>query len=222
MKKRYNQNGASNKAKSNPPKGFFDRKITCSVCGELCNRIQQNGEHYWSCSGACAVKSDITPVPESILINLGLQATGENDISKMMNIIREIRLFPTRRLVMMLIDKRNFAFTWQERIVQTAINIKPHEIKREHMDTAKYRSDEGRFGFCRNCGKDLQLTPSNQMKRFCSERCRQKWWRAHPGVITHMVSVSTCANCGVIFKNGGNQSRRFCSKECYFNYRCGR
>ena len=74
---------------------------------------------------------------------------------------------------------------------------------------------------CRQCGADLQLRNENQMKRFCSERCRQKWWRAHPGLITEKASVSVCAACGHAFKNHGNHARRYCSRACYLRSRFG-
>ncbi len=74
---------------------------------------------------------------------------------------------------------------------------------------------------CRQCGADLHLRNENQMKRFCSERCRQKWWRAHPGLITEKASVSVCAACGHAFKNNGNHARRYCSRACYLRSRFG-
>lgn len=74
-------------------------------------------------------------------------------------------------------------------------------------------------GICRQCGVALNLHIGNQMKRFCSERCRQKWWRAHPGLVTAKASVSVCVGCGRTFKNGGNPARRFCSRTCYTRHR---
>ena len=77
-------------------------------------------------------------------------------------------------------------------------------------------------GVCRQCGADLKLHAGNQMKRFCSESCRQKWWRAHPGFITDKASTSTCAGCGAVFKNGGNPARRYCTRACYIEHRFGK
>ena len=76
-------------------------------------------------------------------------------------------------------------------------------------------------GLCRQCGAPLGLHASNRMKRFCSESCRQKWWKAHPGLYRDQTSTSTCANCGETFKNGGNPKRRFCSRDCYYHHRFG-
>ena len=74
---------------------------------------------------------------------------------------------------------------------------------------------------CRQCGEPLRLHSGNHMKRFCSERCRQAWWRAHPGLVTEKASSSTCVGCGSIFKNGGNPRRRYCSRACYMKERFG-
>jgi hypothetical protein len=72
---------------------------------------------------------------------------------------------------------------------------------------------------CRQCGEPLRLHSGNHMKRFCSESCRQKWWRAHKGELSAKASTSVCVGCGVTFKNGGNPNRRYCSRDCYFDHR---
>lgn len=77
------------------------------------------------------------------------------------------------------------------------------------------------FGVCRHCGAPLEMHNGNHMKRFCSENCRQKWWRAHPGTVIKRASTSVCAACGGTFKNGGNHSRRYCSRSCYCRDRFG-
>ena len=93
---------------------------------------------------------------------------------------------------------------------QNAVPFKQQE------QTAPTRVDDSN---CRQCGMPLALHSGNRMKRFCSERCRQAWWRAHPGLITEKASSSTCVGCGTIFKNGGNPSRRYCSRTCYMRHR---
>lgn len=99
---------------------------------------------------------------------------------------------------------------------------------RENVPTAKVERNTAvpaaiidTHGFCRQCGETLDLRPGNQMKRFCSERCRQKWWREHPGLVTSKASSSVCVGCGSVFKNGGNHARRYCSRACYMTHRFG-
>ena len=79
-----------------------------------------------------------------------------------------------------------------------------------------------KFGVCRQCGAPLNLHAGNRMKRFCSENCRQKWWRAHPGAISDKATISVCAGCGQPFNNRGNPSRRYCSRTCYYATRFSR
>lgn len=72
---------------------------------------------------------------------------------------------------------------------------------------------------CRQCGEPLKLASATHMRRFCSENCRQKWWRAHKGQKTEKVSTTICLACGETFNNKGNPARRYCSRACYFQAR---
>lgn len=44
-----------------------------------------------------------------------------------------------------------------------------------------------------------------KVKRLCSERCRQKRQRGHPGAVTEAWQASVFAGRGKAFKNNGNQ-----------------
>lgn len=76
-------------------------------------------------------------------------------------------------------------------------------------------------GKCKQCGANLSCIPGHRAKLFCSETCRQKWWRSHKGEITVTRNVSICEHCGVSYKTGGNAERRFCSHSCYIEHRFG-
>ena len=73
--------------------------------------------------------------------------------------------------------------------------------------------------FCPQCGKYVkQLT--RHKRRFCSDRCRMKYWNSHPDLIERMAYYTiTCQNCGVEFRCYGNAHRKFCSRACYDAYR---
>lgn len=209
---------------------MFTRLVVCSDCGQYCERDKVHGEAYWKCkSENRLIHCAPTPVPESVLLMLteNMLETSCIDKEVVRGAIQEIRLFQDSRLIIMLQDGHNFAFVWNERRTNTSERLKGSEISRMHMKRvnlpmqAVEKSQETSDCSCRFCGKAFPLTTMNRMKRFCSEHCRQKWWRAHPGVITQKVSVSSCANCGLVFKNGGNPKRRFCSRSCYFQYRFG-
>lgn len=95
-------------------------------------------------------------------------------------------------------------------------------LKRENKaEKCEVETKQGKTAVCRQCGKPLHLHSGNRMKRFCSERCRQRWWRAHRGTVTRRASVSSCAHCGKPFKNGGDPKRRYCCQRCYFQHRFG-
>lgn len=76
-------------------------------------------------------------------------------------------------------------------------------------------------GRCKQCGADVTCVPGHRAKLFCSETCRQKWWRSHKGEVTITRNVSVCEHCGASYKNGGNAERRFCSHTCYIEHRFG-
>lgn len=95
-------------------------------------------------------------------------------------------------------------------------------MKRENkVEKRTVETGQGETAVCRQCGQVLRLHSGNRMKRFCSERCRQRWWRANRGAVTQKASVAQCAHCGKLFKNGGNPKRRYCCQRCYFRHRFG-
>lgn len=77
----------------------------------------------------------------------------------------------------------------------------------------------GRVLFCLQCGKYVKQHTRHK-RRFCSDRCRMKYWNSHPDLIRRMAYYTiTCQNCGVEFRCYGNAHRKFCSRACYDAYR---
>lgn len=75
---------------------------------------------------------------------------------------------------------------------------------------------------CPSCGKPLEQPRTGRRKRFCSELCRRAWWKNHPNAVQHggnAVYHLTCAHCGKAFDSYGNNHRRYCCRECYFEAR---
>jgi endogenous inhibitor of DNA gyrase (YacG/DUF329 family) len=73
---------------------------------------------------------------------------------------------------------------------------------------------EGRF--CRQCGKVLTASPQSKTKRFCSDKCRMAWWKAHPEAVARKaVYKLVCEHCGEAFESYGNKKRKYCSRACY-------
>ena len=73
---------------------------------------------------------------------------------------------------------------------------------------------------CFECGTPIQNTPHKREKKFCSDKCRQKWWNSHLDLVKRKAIYHlTCEHCGCVFESYGNDHRRFCSRTCYANYR---
>lgn len=69
---------------------------------------------------------------------------------------------------------------------------------------------------CRQCGILLTHTVGAKQKRFCSDKCRMKWWNAHPEAVSRKAVYSfACVHCGAIFESYGNKKRKYCSRTCY-------
>ena len=73
---------------------------------------------------------------------------------------------------------------------------------------------------CDYCGR--MITSKNKKKRFCSDKCRNKWRAEHPEHINHKaVYKCTCHFCGRSFEAYGNSRRKYCCHECYIKDRFG-
>lgn len=69
---------------------------------------------------------------------------------------------------------------------------------------------------CDNCGCPLSQAPGRKRKRFCSDKCRMAWWKAHPEAVNRKaVYHFVCPTCGMEFKSYGNAKRKYCSKTCF-------
>ncbi len=78
------------------------------------------------------------------------------------------------------------------------------------------RSQETSHKRCLQCGAKIEQPPHRKEKKFCSDKCRMAWWKAHPERVErkafyHMV----CAQCGKSFDSYGNSRRKYCSRSCY-------
>lgn len=77
---------------------------------------------------------------------------------------------------------------------------------------------------CQFCGKELQQPETGRKRKFCSEKCRRDWWKAHPEEIRRKPTAfysGVCAFCGKEFTSYGNNGRKYCSHACYVQARFG-
>lgn len=73
---------------------------------------------------------------------------------------------------------------------------------------------------CRQCGKPILQVKGRKAKYFCSDRCRNAWWNAHPEMVQRRAYYHlTCEYCKKEFISYGNQKRKYCSRNCYANAR---
>lgn len=75
---------------------------------------------------------------------------------------------------------------------------------------------------CQQCGIPIQQREKVKPRRFCSDTCRMAWWKAHQEEVDKKSIYNfVCANCNKSFDSYGNKTRKFCSRDCYFQTRFG-
>lgn len=73
---------------------------------------------------------------------------------------------------------------------------------------------------CLWCGKPIVQVKGRKAKRFCSDKCRNTWWNAHPEKVQRKAYYHlTCEYCGKEFISYGNRKRKYCSRSCYADAR---
>ena len=76
---------------------------------------------------------------------------------------------------------------------------------------------------CRQCGKPVMQHKGRKAKYFCSDRCRNAWWNAHPEKVQRKAYYRlTCQFCEKEFVSYGNKNRKYCSRLCYADARRSR
>ena len=73
---------------------------------------------------------------------------------------------------------------------------------------------------CPNCGKALEQAKRGRPKKFCSDKCRLKWWNYNFSSHSFGMKI-TCAGCGRSFMSSPSAKRKYCSHECYIKTRFG-
>ena len=87
--------------------------------------------------------------------------------------------------------------------------------KREEPDSRTHR--------CLCCGVPVAQNPGRKEKKFCSDKCRNKWWNARLDLVNRKAFREiVCVGCGRTFTVYGQVKRKFCSHQCYIEARFGR
>lgn len=97
-------------------------------------------------------------------------------------------------------------------------------LSQEDEAWLRYRHGEPEGRKCPVCG-DVLIQPSRgRKKKFCSIECKNKFWNKQWRENAKIHGrEAVCENCGKVFyaTNEGEEKRRFCSRDCYFEFRYG-
>ena len=75
---------------------------------------------------------------------------------------------------------------------------------------------------CLCCGVAVKQNPGRKQKKFCSDKCRNKWWNSNLDKVNRKAMYEyECSYCKKPFSAYGNANRKYCSHECYVADRFG-
>lgn len=90
------------------------------------------------------------------------------------------------------------------------------EIPQEQIPTSEAKQ------LCKCCGIPVVQNQGRKEKKFCSDKCRMKWWNNNLDKVKRKAMYDyICPNCGRSFTVYGNSNRKYCSHECYVADRFG-
>lgn len=86
----------------------------------------------------------------------------------------------------------------------------------------KVKKFETNPAVCEFCGKPISQPIGRKKKRFCSDTCRNSWWKSHKNLVDKKANYECeCTYCGKLFVYYGNKNRKYCSHSCYIEDRFG-
>ena len=81
---------------------------------------------------------------------------------------------------------------------------------------SKKNDDDLLDGSCENCGIKIKSIKGKKKKRFCSDKCRWKWWNKNQNKVDKKAFYAhVCKWCNKEFTVYGNNHRVYCSHDCY-------
>ena len=98
--------------------------------------------------------------------------------------------------------------------------VKSYLRRKQISDDILARSIQA--GVCPTCGATLICIPGKKPKKFCSDRCRMRWWNTHLDQVNRKANYDfTCPACKKTFTVYGNANRKYCCHACYIADRFG-
>lgn len=75
---------------------------------------------------------------------------------------------------------------------------------------------------CPECGNEIAQIPKMRARRFCSNNCRDAWWKKHRSEGNRYKGKKVvCPNCEKTFLVNKKSKRKFCCHACYIESRFG-
>ncbi|MCQ2772968.1 MAG: RNA polymerase subunit sigma-70 [Bacilli bacterium] len=69
---------------------------------------------------------------------------------------------------------------------------------------------------CKCCGLPLIQTKGHRQKKFCSNKCRMKWWKENKNLLKEdKMAIAICPTCGKEIKYYPSKNRKYCCWNCY-------
>ncbi len=76
---------------------------------------------------------------------------------------------------------------------------------------------------CKYCNKPLIQNTKHKQRKFCSTKCKTKWFNQHRNVLrSQATKIFTCKNCNQSFVCYANSNRKYCCHNCYITSRFGK
>jgi IS30 family transposase len=111
------------------------------------------------------------------------------------------------------------------RLIAKELNINENTIKtycRRHGLGGVRAKEEETVLKCLNCGKEVKQNKGRKIKKFCCDKCRNKWWNNHLDQVNRKANHEiVCAGCGKVFTVYGSKPRKYCTFNCYILDRFG-
>ncbi len=112
----------------------------------------------------------------------------------------------------LIIAYRNRGLSYSDIAARLGVTAECARTVFSRANRASRKNDQTRpNGFCKNCGKQLDMVGNHRKRLFCDDKCRSEF---HNQKVLHTPYICVCENCGHEFVSYGNPAKRFCSREC--------
>lgn len=100
-------------------------------------------------------------------------------------------------------------------VLSLPLNTIKSYCKRHDLGGRRERTAEN-ISLCLQCGAGVPQIPHRKVKKFCSDQCRNLWWRSHPTEIKRKSEqIFICPVCKSEFSAYRSSNQKYCSRICY-------